>query len=70
MVSQTNSASHPWHDLAIGDDAPDVFNAVIEIPRGSKVKYELDKSTGLLYIDRVLYSSVVYPHKCDTRPTG
>lgn len=64
MVSQTNSASHPWHDLAIGDEAPNVFNAVIEIPRGSKVKYELDKSTGLLYIDRVLYSSVVYPHKC------
>lgn len=62
MVALTNSASHPWHDLAIGDNAPDIFNAVIEIPRGSKVKYELDKATGLLYIDRVLYSSVVYPH--------
>jgi inorganic pyrophosphatase len=37
-------------------------NAVIEIPRGSKVKYELDKDTGLLYVDRILYSSVVYPH--------
>lgn len=35
---------------------------MIEIPRGSKVKYELDKKSGLLYVDRVLYSSVVYPH--------
>jgi hypothetical protein len=39
-----------------------MVNAVIEIPRGSKVKYELDKKTGMLYVDRVLYSSVVYPH--------
>jgi inorganic pyrophosphatase len=39
-----------------------VVNAVIEIPRGSKVKYELDKDTGLCYVDRILYSSVVYPH--------
>lgn len=55
-------ASHPWHDLDIGKNAPQVLNAVIEIPRGSKVKYELDKATGLLLVDRVLYSSVVYPH--------
>ena len=38
-------ASHPWHDLEIGPNAPDVIHAVIEIPRGSKVKYELDKET-------------------------
>lgn len=38
------------------------MNCVIEIPRGSKVKYELDKDTGLCYVDRILYSSVVYPH--------
>ncbi len=56
------AASHPWHDLSPGVDAPGVLNAVIEIPRGSKVKYELDKDTGLLYVDRILYSSVVYPH--------
>lgn len=43
-----NSASHPWHDLAIGSEAPNKFNAVIEIPKGSKVKYELDKETGTL----------------------
>ncbi|KFM26242.1 Soluble inorganic pyrophosphatase 2 [Auxenochlorella protothecoides] len=55
-------ASHPWHDLEIGEQAPDLLHAVIEIPRGSKVKYELDKVSGLLYVDRVLYSSVVYPH--------
>lgn len=57
------SASHPWHDLPVGEDAPNIFNAVIEIPRGSKVKYELDKVSGLIAVDRVLYSSVVYPHK-------
>ncbi len=53
--------SHPWHDVAIGTEAPDAFPAVIEIPKGSKVKYELDKETGLLRVDRVLYSSVIYP---------
>ena len=41
-----SSASHPWHDLSVGEDVPDVVNAVIEIPKGSKVKYELDKETG------------------------
>ncbi|DBA94600.1 hypothetical protein WJX77_010286 [Trebouxia sp. C0004] len=57
-----SSASHPWHDLSVGEDVPNVVNAVIEIPKGSKVKYELDKDTGMLFVDRVLYSSVVYPH--------
>lgn len=42
------TASHPWHDLSPGQNAPDFVNAVIEIPRGSKVKYELDKDTGML----------------------
>jgi hypothetical protein len=62
MSFYRGTASHPWHDLSPGADAPDVVNAVIEIPRGSKVKYELDKDTGLCYVDRILYSSVVYPH--------
>ncbi len=53
--------SHPWHDVSVGDGAPDEFRAVVEIPKGSKVKYELDKATGLLAVDRVLYSSVMYP---------
>ena len=43
MSFYRGTASHPWHDLSPGADAPDVVNAVIEIPRGSKVKYELDK---------------------------
>lgn len=62
MSFYRGTASHPWHDLSPGDDAPNIVNAVIEIPRGSKVKYELDKDTGMLYVDRILYSSVVYPH--------
>jgi len=52
---------HPWHDVPIGDEAPEEFSALIEIPKGSRVKYELDKETGLLKVDRILYSSVIYP---------
>ncbi len=54
--------AHPWHDLPNNPDtAAEGFNVVIEIPKGSKVKYELDKPSGLLRVDRILYSSVVYP---------
>ncbi len=54
--------AHPWHDLPNNPDlAHERFNVVIEIPKGSKVKYELDKPSGLLRVDRVLYSSVIYP---------
>ena len=53
--------SNAWHDVPTGRNAPVSFNAVIEIPKGGKVKYELDKETGLLKVDRILYSSVVYP---------
>jgi inorganic pyrophosphatase len=52
---------HAWHDVELGDDLGRYFRAVIEIPKGSKVKYELDKATGLLYLDRVLHSAVHYP---------
>lgn len=52
---------HPWHEVEIGDDAPEIAWAVIEIPKGSKLKYELDKKSGLLKVDRVLFSSVHYP---------
>ena len=53
---------HPWHDSYV-DDAlvATAFPVVIEIPKGSKNKYELDKETGLLKLDRVLYSAVHYP---------
>lgn len=53
--------AHAWHDIPVGESPPDVINAVVEIPAGGKVKYELDKPTGLLRVDRVLYSSVIYP---------
>ena len=54
--------THPWHDIPNNPDTVhECFNAVIEIPRGSKVKYELDKPSGGLRVDRILYSSVHYP---------
>ena len=52
---------HPWHDGTPGEDLPREFTAVIEIPLGSRVKYELDKPTGLIKVDRILYSAVYYP---------
>lgn len=52
---------NPWHDVDPGSDPAALFRAVIEIPRGSKNKYELDKQTGLLKLDRVLHSAVYYP---------
>uniref|UniRef100_A0ACD5T983 Uncharacterized protein n=1 Tax=Avena sativa TaxID=4498 RepID=A0ACD5T983_AVESA len=61
-LSRRSVAAHPWHDLEIGPEAPAVFNVVVEITKGSKVKYELDKKTGMIKVDRILYSSVVYPH--------
>ncbi|XP_019169780.1 PREDICTED: soluble inorganic pyrophosphatase PPA1-like [Ipomoea nil] len=61
-LSRRSVAAHPWHDLEIGSEAPNIVNCVIEITKGSKVKYELDKKTGLIKVDRILYSSVVYPH--------
>ena len=56
------SAPNPWHDVPVGDDtAKGIAPAIIEIPKGSSNKYELDKETGLLMLDRVLYSAVYYP---------
>jgi inorganic pyrophosphatase len=52
---------HPWHDVAPGEKIPSEFNTIIEIPFGSSVKYELDKTSGLIKLDRVLYSAVYYP---------
>ena len=52
---------HPWHDVQPGDQAPALVPVVIEVPKGSKNKYELDKDSGLLRLDRVLFSSVQYP---------
>lgn len=53
---------HPWHDIYVDDHIIGaVFPAIIEVPMGSKNKYELDKETGLLRLDRVLHSAVYYP---------
>lgn len=54
-------STHPWHDVNLGEDAPKIVPAIIEIPMDSKIKYELDKPTGLLKVDRILFSSVHYP---------
>jgi len=52
---------NPWHDVSYGDESPSIVQCIIEIPSGSKAKYELDKESGLLRLDRVLFSSVHYP---------
>ena len=52
---------HPWHGAHFGDHAPQVVNGLIEIPQGSCTKYEIDKKTGLLKLDRIIYSSFHYP---------
>jgi inorganic pyrophosphatase len=56
-----DAMGHPWHDLALPDDLDKQFPVVVEIPKGDKNKYELDLKTGLLRVDRVLFSSVRYP---------
>lgn len=53
--------NNPWHDISFGEDAPNVLQSVIEIPAGSKGKFELEKESGMLMLDRVLYSSMRYP---------
>ncbi|MEZ2444132.1 inorganic pyrophosphatase [Chitinophaga sp. W3I9] len=53
--------TNPWHSVSPGSEVPNVVNAIIEIPKGCRAKYELDKESGLLKLDRVLYSSVYYP---------
>lgn len=52
---------HPWHGAHYGDQSPSIVNALIEIPQGSRTKYEIDKKTGLLKLDRIIYSSFHYP---------
>ena len=53
---------HPWHDVYVDEQLlAEALPVIIEVPKGSKNKYELDKETGLLKLDRVLYSAVHYP---------
>ena len=50
-----------WHDLELGEDAPKEFNVIIEIPKWSKNKYEIDKKTGLIKLDRAMKTAQDYP---------
>jgi inorganic pyrophosphatase len=52
---------HPWHEVSLGNNPPQFVNALIEIPRGSRAKYEIDKVSGLIKLDRVIYASMYYP---------
>ena len=53
--------TNPWHKVGIGENAPERVNGIIEIPKNTRAKYELDKESGMLKLDRVLYSSMYYP---------
>ncbi len=61
ITSKMLTVNHPWHGVYYGENAPATVNALIEIPQGSRSKYEVDKDTGLLKLDRVIYSSFHYP---------
>ena len=52
---------HPWHQVSYGEQAPDIVTGIIEIPKNTRAKYELDKDSGMLKMDRVLYSAMHYP---------
>jgi inorganic pyrophosphatase len=52
---------HPWHEVSAGKNPPQYVNGVIEIPKGSRAKYEVDKESGLIKLDRVIYASMYYP---------
>ena len=50
--------NNPWHKVNIGDNSPELVNGIIEIPKNTRAKYELDKDTGMLLLDRVIFSSM------------
>ncbi|MCU7552502.1 inorganic diphosphatase [Chitinophagaceae bacterium LB-8] len=60
-MRKTTNVLHPWHGASFGNAVPEKVNALIEIPQGSRTKYEIDKETGLLIMDRVIHSSFHYP---------
>ena len=61
LLSNEARLEQPWHKVPIGQDVPNIVNGIIEIPMNTRAKYELDKDTGLLKMDRVIYSSMYYP---------
>ena len=60
-VVKSINTFHPWHNISYGSEAPEVVQALIEIQQGSRAKYEVDKTTGYLALDRVLHPSFPYP---------
>lgn len=60
-TSKMNNKFNPWHDVSPGERCPEVVNGIVEIPQNTRAKYELDKESGLLKMDRVIYSSMYYP---------
>lgn len=58
---QSDRFFHPWHSLSVGTNTPETVQSIIEIQQGSKAKYELDKPTGFLRLDRILSSHLHYP---------
>jgi inorganic pyrophosphatase len=60
-MSKSIDPTNPWHKVPAGAEAPQFVNAIIEIPKNTRAKYELDKETGLLKMDRVIYSAMHYP---------
>lgn len=61
LEKQRTMRQHPWHDVSYGEDAPEKVMGIIEIPKNTRAKYELDKDSGMLILDRVIYSSMYYP---------
>jgi inorganic pyrophosphatase len=57
----TIDKTNPWHKVSPGDKSPNIVQGIIEIPQNTRAKYELDKASGMLILDRVLYSSMYYP---------
>jgi inorganic pyrophosphatase len=60
MTNTTLTAINPWHALPVGKNAPETVRCVIEIPNGCKAKYELDKESGMLFLDRVIRGPMSY----------
>jgi inorganic pyrophosphatase len=61
MAYQYYPVLHPWHSIDIGRKPPEFLNGIVEIAAGSRVKYEIDKKSGLIYVDRILFGPNFYP---------
>ena len=62
FITNNTQMKHPWHDINPGENIPEFVTGIIEIPKNTRAKYELDKKSGMLKLDRVLYSSMYYPY--------